>query len=126
MFPQADDFPAVGSPTMRPPGTFTDHCPHYERAVEILGRRWTGLIVRALLARPLRFSELVEHLEVVSDRMLSERLKELEAEGIVTRCVSAQPPVRVDYRLTEKGEALAGVVEAIAAWAEEWVPADVG
>jgi DNA-binding HxlR family transcriptional regulator len=126
MFPQADDFPAVGSPTMRPPGTFTDHCPHYERAVEILGRRWTGLIVRALLAGRTRFSEFTAVIPGLSDRLLSERLKELEAEGIVTRCVSAQPPVRVDYRLTEKGEALAGVVEAIATWAEQWVPADVG
>ena len=126
MFPQADDFPAVGSSAMTTAGNYTEHCPHYERAVEILGRRWTGLIVRALLAGRTRFSEFTAFIPGLSDRLLSERLKELEAEGIVTRCVSPQTPVRVDYRLTEKGAALAGVVESISSWAERWVPADVG
>lgn len=96
-------------------------CPRYQIAVDILGKRWTGLILHALLARPLRFSELVEHLEVVSDRMLSERLKELEAEGIVERRVLPETPVRVEYHLTDKGRALGDVIAAIGAWAERWV-----
>ncbi|MGH9049020.1 MAG: winged helix-turn-helix transcriptional regulator [Acidimicrobiia bacterium] len=104
----------------------TEHCPQYERAAEILGHRWTGLIVRALLGGRTRFSEFTASIPGLSDRLLSERLKQLEAEGIVTRCVSPGTPVRVDYRLTEKGEALAAVVDAIAGWAERWVPAGGG
>lgn len=123
MFPQSGDSPAVSSAAMPPPGDFA-HCPHYERAVEVLGRRWTGLIVRALLGGRTRFSEFTASIPGLSDRLLSERLKELEAEGIVTRCVSTETPVRVDYRLTEKGKALAGVVEAISTWADHWVAPD--
>jgi DNA-binding HxlR family transcriptional regulator len=104
----------------------TDHCPQYERAAELLGHRWTGLIVRSLLAGRTRFSEFTASIPGLSDRLLSERLKQLEAEGIVTRCVSSETPVRVDYRLTAKGEALAGVVDAIADWAERWVRDDGG
>jgi DNA-binding HxlR family transcriptional regulator len=107
-------------------GNYTEHCPRYERAVEILGRRWTGLIVRALPAGRTRFSEFTASIPGLRDRLLSERLKELEAEGIVTRCVSPQTPVRVDYRLTEKGEALGDVVDAVSAWANRWVSADSG
>jgi DNA-binding HxlR family transcriptional regulator len=97
-------------------------CLRYQQAVELLGKRWTGLIVQVLLDGPLRFNELQERLEVVSDRMLSERLKELEAAGVIHRAVSPEPPVRVVYSLTEKGHALEHVVRAIAAWAEGWVP----
>jgi DNA-binding HxlR family transcriptional regulator len=93
----------------------------YQQAVELLGKRWTGLIVQVLLGGPLRFNELQEKLEVVSDRMLSERLKELEAAGVLHREVSPEPPVRVVYSLTEKGRALEEVVRAIASWAESWV-----
>src|SRR5581483_4654392 len=96
-------------------------CMRYQQAVELLGKRWTGLIVQVLLAGPLRFNELQEKLEVVSDRMLSERLKELEAAGVIHREVSPDPPVRVVYSLTEKGRALDHVVRAIATWAETWV-----
>jgi DNA-binding HxlR family transcriptional regulator len=129
MFPGRGDGAAVGSgwsDVMATTRVLTEHCPQYERAAEILGHRWTGLIVRALLGGRTRFSEFTASIPGLSDRLLSERLKQLEAEGIVTRCVSADAPVRVDYRLTEKGEALAGVVDAIADWAERWVPAGGG
>jgi DNA-binding HxlR family transcriptional regulator len=96
-------------------------CVRYQAAVELLGKRWTGLIVQQLLEGPLRFNELCDRLELVSDRMLSERLKELEAAGVVERRVSTEAPVRVGYALTEKGRALAPVVHAIGAWAEKWV-----
>lgn len=125
MFPEPRDFPAVRSAAMART-ELTNHCPQYERAAEILGHRWTGLIVRSLLAGRTRFSEFSASIPGLSDRLLSERLKQLEAEGIVTRCVSAETPVRVDYRLTEKGEALAGVVDALAGWAEQWVSVDGG
>ena len=96
-------------------------CPLYHRAVEIIGRRWTGAIVRALLSGLTRFSEIAAAIPGISDRLLSERLKELEAEDIVERCVTPATPVRVDYRLTEKGRALVDVVEALSAWAGRWI-----
>lgn len=97
-------------------------CPRYHHAVELLGGRWTGAIVRALLSGATRFTDLTHAIPGLSDRMLSERLKELEAEGVVERCVIPDTPVRVEYRLTDKGRALAGAVQAISAWAEEWLP----
>ena len=96
-------------------------CPRYQQAIELLGKRWTGLILQVLMVRPLRFNEMAEQLEVVSDRMLSERLKELEAEGVVERCVYPDTPVRVEYRLTEKGRALGPVIEAIGEWSHRWI-----
>ena len=98
----------------------TDICPRFEAAAELLGKRWTGLLVQQLLAGPRRFSELASAIRV-SERVLSERLKELEDSGVVVRKVHPEPPVRVEYRLTPKGEALSVVVEAIGAWANRWV-----
>lgn len=95
-------------------------CPRYQHAIEILGKRWTGLILQILLKGPARFNELADELQVVADRVLSERLKELEAEGIITRQVFAEVPVRVEYRLTEKGRDLAPVVAAIEHWSHRW------
>jgi DNA-binding HxlR family transcriptional regulator len=99
-------------------------CLNYQYAVEILAKRWTALIVKVLLAGPLRFSELAGQLEVVSDRVLSERLKELEQEEIVKRQVLAETPVRVEYSLTEKGQALAPVLAAIEEWSYKWIELD--
>jgi DNA-binding HxlR family transcriptional regulator len=96
-------------------------CPYFHRAVELVGARWTGAIIRALLAGVCRFSDLTGAIPGLSDRMLSERLKELEAEGIVARDVTPTTPVRIEYRLTEKGLALASAIEAISDWASEWL-----
>ena len=96
-------------------------CPYYREAVELVGRRWTGAVLRAMIAGVGRFSGLSGAIPGISDRMLSERLKELEAEGIVVRNVSPDTPVRIEYRLTSKGRALVSVVEAVSAWAEQWV-----
>ncbi len=96
-------------------------CPHFHRAVELIGRRWTGAILRALLSGATRFSDVTAAIPGLSDRLLSERLKELEAEGIVTRTVIPETPVRVEYRLTEKGRALSAVIAAVSAWASEWL-----
>ncbi len=98
-------------------------CPRYLHAVELVGRRWTGVILRALLPGPARFHQIREAIPDISDRMLSERLRELEAEGIVTRTVIPESPVRVEYALTEKGRALENAIVAIAQWAEQWLPA---
>jgi DNA-binding HxlR family transcriptional regulator len=97
------------------------YCELYERAVEILGRRWTGQIVRALLAGLTRFGEIKAVVPGLSDRLLSERLKDLESEGIVVREVTPNTPVRVDYRLTDKGRALGPVVTAFSEWADTWL-----
>ncbi|MGH2530780.1 MAG: winged helix-turn-helix transcriptional regulator [Thermomicrobiales bacterium] len=96
-------------------------CPVYHYAIELIGRRWTGAILRALHSGEIRFSEVTATVPGLSDRLLSERLKELEAEGIVTRTVIPDTPVRIEYHLTEKGQALGQVMEEIALWAEEWV-----
>lgn len=96
-------------------------CPLYHRAIEIVGRRWTGAIVRALLTGHTRFGQIRSTVPGLSDRLLSERLKELEAEGIVERQVLHDVPVRIEYHLTPKGEALASVVQAASAWADEWL-----
>jgi DNA-binding HxlR family transcriptional regulator len=101
---------------------FTDRfCPRYQRAVEIVGRRWSGAILRAMLAGASRFGEIQEAIPDLSNRMLSERLRELEAEGIVERIVVPERPVRVEYRLTEKGRSLNEVVEALSRWSQDWV-----
>jgi DNA-binding HxlR family transcriptional regulator len=101
---------------------FTEYCPRYEQAMTIIGKRWTGLILRALFAGACRFNGITAYVPGLSDRLLSERLKELESEGIVERHVYPETPVRIEYTLTPKGRALRGVVEATQAWADEWVP----
>lgn len=107
-------------------GTATEmsgFCPVFRRAIEIIGRRWTGAIVRTLLAGTVRFSQIRATIPGLSDRLLSERLKELEAEGVVERRVLPETPVRIEYHLTPKGEGLASVVHAVSIWAEEWLTA---
>jgi DNA-binding HxlR family transcriptional regulator len=96
-------------------------CPRFEHAIQLLGKRWTGLILDTLMHGPQRFCELTAAVEGLSDRVLSDRLRELEAAGIVERAVYPQIPVRVEYRLTEKGRDLQPVVDAIHVWAEKWV-----
>jgi DNA-binding HxlR family transcriptional regulator len=105
-----------------PPGL----CPLFHRAVELIGRRWTGAVLQTLLDGPRRFGDLREAVPEISDRMLSERLKELESEGIVVREVSADAPVRVRYGLTEKGRELKAPLRAIEDWAHEWMTPTAG
>ena len=97
-------------------------CPRYHQAVELVGRRWAGAIISILLRGPARYNEIRAEIPDISDRMLAERLKELEAEGLVVRTVIPEPPVGVEYRLTEKGRALESAITAIARWAEKWIP----
>ena len=96
-------------------------CPRYEHAMQLLGKRWTGLLLGALMQGSSRFCELTSLVEGLSDRVLSDRLRELEAEGIVKRVVFPQIPVRVEYQLTEKGLALKPVIDAVHTWANQWV-----
>ena len=96
-------------------------CPRYEQAIQLLGKRWTGLILDTLMSGPRRFCELTNTVEGLSDRVLSDRLREMESAGIIERVVYPQIPVRVEYRLTEKGQALKPVVDSIHTWAERWI-----
>ena len=96
-------------------------CSAYHRAVELIGKRWTGAIVFVLMDGPLRFSEVKVLVPDLSDRLLSERMKELEAEGIVERRVIDQMPVRVEYGLTTKGRALEPAVRSLKVWARSWL-----
>src|SRR3954471_19225318 len=96
-------------------------CAKFHKAVELIGGRWTGAVIRLLLSERMRFAELRGAIPDISDRMLSERLRELETEGIVARIVVPDTPVRVEYELTEKGRALEQALCAVGRWAERWV-----
>ena len=96
-------------------------CGRFHRAVELVGRRWSGAVIQLLLQRRMRYAELRDAITDISDRMLSERLRELEAEGIVARIVVPETPVRVEYELTPKGRALEHPLAAIGKWAERWI-----
>jgi DNA-binding HxlR family transcriptional regulator len=99
-------------------------CPRFHRAVELIGRRWSGAIVRALCDGPKRFNEVLALVPGLSDRLLTERLRELEGEEILVRRVEAGPPVRVHYELTARGRDLRPVLESIGVWAERWLTTD--
>jgi DNA-binding HxlR family transcriptional regulator len=96
-------------------------CAKFHRASELIGRRWTGAIIYVLLRTRCRFATLRDAIPEITDRMLSERLQELEQEGIVERTVVPETPVRVEYALTRKGRALANAINAISEWADEWI-----
>lgn len=96
-------------------------CSRFHRASELIGRRWTGAIIFVLLEKRCRFATLRDAIPDITDRMLSERLHELEQEGIVERTVVPEIPVRVEYALTRKGRALGGTIDAIAQWANRWI-----
>lgn len=96
-------------------------CPKFECAFALLGKRWNGLIIRVLLDGPKRFSDISNMIPQLSDRILVERFKELEAEGIIKRNVYPETPVRIEYQLTEKGIALKGVMDEVQKWASTWI-----
>jgi DNA-binding HxlR family transcriptional regulator len=90
----------------------------------LIGRRWTGAIIFVLLKAGCRFATIRDAVPDITDRMLSDRLRELEAEGIVDRTVVPASPVRVEYALTKKGRALASAINAITDWAHTWIDLD--
>jgi DNA-binding HxlR family transcriptional regulator len=97
-------------------------CARFHRAVELIGSRWTGAIIQTLLQGKTRYALIKSAIPDITDRMLSERLRSLEAEDLVTRWVIADTPVRVEYELTEKGRSLQNALHEIGAWAERWIP----
>ncbi len=96
-------------------------CARFHRAVELIGSRWTGAIIQTLLQGKTRYALIKSAIPDITDRMLSERLRSLEAEDLVTRWVIADTPVRVEYELTEKGRSLENALHEIGTWAERWI-----
>jgi len=99
----------------------TKVCVRFHHAVELIGRRWTGAIISVMMRGPQGFNEMLTSVPGLSDRLLTERLRELESEGLVTRTVLAGPPVRVTYQLTASGKDLKPVIECLGRWADQWV-----
>jgi len=95
-------------------------CPHFHAAIELIGKRWTGAILCALTEGPQRFAELARAVPGLSDRLLSQRLRELEQKGLVERVVESGTPVHVTYSLTEKGADLRPAITELKAWATRW------
>lgn len=94
--------------------------PDFHHAVELIGKRWAGAIIWALAERPHYYAELCQAVPGLSDRLLSRRLRELEAEGLVERRVHAGSRARVSYALTEKGRALEPAIQELSSWARRW------
>ncbi|KIL52057.1 winged helix-turn-helix transcriptional regulator [Jeotgalibacillus soli] len=96
-------------------------CPKFEQAFQLLGKRWNGVIIRVLADSPKRFSEIAEPIPHISNKILTERLKELEEQGIVVREVFPETPVRIEYRLTDKGHSLTPILDEVQKWADHWL-----
>ncbi|KUP23063.1 helix-turn-helix domain-containing protein [Paenibacillus sp. DMB5] len=96
-------------------------CPRFEKAVDVLSKRWVALIVFVLMQGPRRFGEIEGCLSNLSGKVLSDRLKEMENEGIIQRTVYPEMPVRIEYSLTAKGNALAPILGEINSWSSEWI-----
>ncbi|HWK28227.1 MAG TPA: helix-turn-helix domain-containing protein [Solirubrobacter sp.] len=112
----------MGAGAQHTPPTQEQCCPRYHEAVELVGKRWTGAILYVLLhGGRQRFTEIANAVPDLSDRLLSERMKELEKRGIVARHVSAQAPTKVSYELTEKGRQLAPAMAELKSWADRWL-----
>lgn len=88
--------------------------------VSIIGSKWKLLIMRNLLARPWRFNELMRDLEGISQKVLTDSLRSMEADGIVVRTVYPEVPPHVEYSLSELGESMRPVIAAMAQWGEEY------
>lgn len=101
-------------------------CARFHRAVELIGSRWTGAIIQTLLQGKTRYALIKAAIPDITDRMLSERLRSLETEDLVTRWVIADTPVRVEYELTDKGRSLEDALREIGTWAERWFPLEGG
>ncbi len=116
--------PKVAVATLERPEAPRTCCPNFHQAVELVGKRWTGAILLVLVDGPAHFSEIRALVPEISDRLLSERLKELDGEGIVDRSVIDDTPVRVEYALTDKGRALLPILDGMREFGREWLAGD--
>jgi DNA-binding HxlR family transcriptional regulator len=105
-----------------PEGQLSEFCNYYASLMDLLGRRWMGIILRVLMAGPHRFSEIMSAVPGLSDPLLTQRLRELEARKLVDRRVLPSSPVRVEYELTAAGRDLDQAVRVLSKWAEKWLP----
>jgi DNA-binding HxlR family transcriptional regulator len=110
----------MSSPSNKP--SVSTVCSRFHRAIELIGGRWTGAILQTLLQGKTRYAAIKAAIPDITDRMLSERLRSLEAEDLVVRTVIPESPVRVEYELTLKGRELQGPLREIGSWAERWIP----
>lgn len=99
-------------------------CP-IDEAFAAIGRKWSLLVVRNLLRGDSHFNELLEHVPGINPKSLSQRLKELEKEGLISKEITAQSPVRIEYRLTARGYAIVPILRSMARWSLEWAPEKV-
>jgi len=107
---------------MSDPSEVSQVCGRFHRAIELIGGRWTGAILQTLLHGKTRYAAIKAAIPDITDRMLSERLRSLEAEGLLLRSVIPESPVRVEYELTTKGRELQDALREIGSWAERWIP----
>jgi DNA-binding HxlR family transcriptional regulator len=97
-------------------------CARFHAAIELIGARWTGAILRVLFTGHHRYAQIRAAVPGLSDTMLAERLRRLEADGLVERRVIPTSPVQVEYHLTEKGRDLEPVLDAVITWSHRWIP----
>ena len=97
-------------------------CTRFHAAIELIGARWTGAILRALFTDQHRYAQIKAAIPGLSDTMLAERLRTLEADGLVERRVIPSSPVQVEYHLTKKGLELEPVLESVVSWSHRWIP----
>lgn len=101
-------------------------CVRYHTAIELIGAKWAGAVLRALFTGSHRFADIKTAIPHVSDTMLTQRLRDLERAGLVARIVVPSSPVHVEYELTEAGRELEPVLDAVIAWSHRWVPLPSG
>ena len=97
-------------------------CTRFHSAIELIGARWTGAILRVLFTGQHRYAQIKAAIPGLSDTMLAERLRTLEADGLIERRVIPSSPVQVEYHLTKKGLDLEPVLEAVLSWSHKWIP----
>lgn len=112
--------PAEECPAVAEVRRLAAFCPTYAQLMDLLSRRWMGLVLRVLMAGPHRFNQIMAAVPGLSDPLLTQRLRELQARGLVTRSVLPTSPVRVQYELTESGRDLERALRALSDWAEKW------
>jgi DNA-binding HxlR family transcriptional regulator len=109
----------MSATTRRPTASIQEHaCRSFQQTMELIGRRWSGAIILALSLGATRFGEILALVDGLSDRLLSQRLKELEAEGIVVRTVIPSTPVQILYALTDRGQELMAVLQPLVDWGQ--------
>ncbi|MGW4806345.1 winged helix-turn-helix transcriptional regulator [Kitasatospora sp. NPDC004272] len=112
----------------RTPGGAEVHpvCVRFHAAIEMIGTRWTGAVLRALFTGQHRYAQIKAAIPGISDTMLAQRLRELQDSGLIERHVLPETPVQVEYRLTDKGRDLEPVLAAIITWSHAWIPLPEG